>query len=386
MEYFRKLAETGCVDPDGKIVHCNPHTMRGWYVAYRKGGLQALYPAVRKDIGRSKVVSEEALEAIMKYKLESPLITGTRIYQRLLEDGLLQDGGSASTIQRYLRINNLKKPPADLVDRRAFEMEFANDLWQIDTSDGPMVGKGKEAKRALLVMAVDDKSRLVPTAQYFFHDTAENVMETIKVGILKYGRPRSIFLDNGASYVSKQLLKACANMEIHVIHCAPYSPESKAKIERLFRTVNDMWINSVNWDKFTSLEVLNEDLGKFIEFYNNRIHGTTHQAPRMRWLDDHAVIKFSDPEDVEMAFLFSEERKVLKDSTLRFQNRVFEVPFELIGQKVTIRYRPAEPVEELLVYGADGAFKCKSQPVDKVANGKLKRKGIDYGKGPGEEA
>jgi hypothetical protein len=140
----------------------------------------------------------------------------------------------------------------------------------------------------------------------------------------------------------------------------------------------------VNWEEFSTLKVLNTELDKFVDAYNGRKHGTTQMPPKERWLQDGEFIRFAKPEAVEDAFMHRDERKVFNDATIRFDNDVFEVPSELAGQKVTIRYRPEVPVQELLVYGADGELKCRAQLIDRVANSKLKRKGIDYGS-KGEE-
>jgi transposase InsO family protein len=226
-QYYRELAEKGCQRPDGKTVFYSPKTVKGWFEAYSKGGLPALYPVQsRSDLGSSKVLNEEALKAISQYKLESPHITGTSIHKRLLDDGLLPNGGCLASVLRYLRLNDMNSQ-SEPADRRAFEMEHCNDLWQIDTSHGPRIGTGESAKKTYLVSILDDKSRALVGSEYYYNDTEKNVMHTLKNAIFIYGCPQALYLDNGASYIGRQLRYATATLGIQIIHCRPYTPESK---------------------------------------------------------------------------------------------------------------------------------------------------------------
>jgi hypothetical protein len=47
----------------------------------------------------------------------------------------------------------------------------------------------------------------------------------LKVGILRRGIPKAIYVDNGKVYASNQFGAACASLGIERIHAAPYSPE-----------------------------------------------------------------------------------------------------------------------------------------------------------------
>ena len=49
-----------------------------------------------------------------------------------------------------------------------------------------------------------------------------------------------------------------------LIHAKAYSPESKAKIERSFRTVKDNFINLEDWSKYNNLKDLNEAYRNYI--------------------------------------------------------------------------------------------------------------------------
>ena len=57
-------------------------------------------------------------------------------------------------------------------------------------------------------------------------------------------------LPNGSAYKSSSLHEICARLEIHLIHCRPYEPEAKGKLERWHRTVRDQFINELNFKGF----------------------------------------------------------------------------------------------------------------------------------------
>ena len=56
----------------------------------------------------------------------------------------------------------------------------------------------------------------------------------------------------------------CASLGIELLHTKIYSPQSKGKIERSFRTIKDNWMNGINWNDYSSLEELNTDFDKYL--------------------------------------------------------------------------------------------------------------------------
>lgn len=124
-------------------------------------------------------------------------------------------------------------------DRKAFEMEFANDMWDADTSHGLYLTINGKKVKTYLIAIIDDASRLITSAKFYFEDNAINFQLTFKEALKKYGIPKRIFLDNGKTYKNEQLGIICANVGMALIYTKPYSPESKAKIERWFHTMKD---------------------------------------------------------------------------------------------------------------------------------------------------
>ena len=74
---------------------------------------------------------------------------------------------------------------------------------------------------------------------------------------MRRGLPNRLIVDNGSAYKSSSLQEICARLEIRLIHCRPYEPEAKGKLERWHRTVRDQFINELNLSLIKNLEDIN---------------------------------------------------------------------------------------------------------------------------------
>jgi hypothetical protein len=257
-QYFRDIASKPHILPNGKTVRIAAATIKKWYLNYKNGNFDSLIPKARTDLGVSRVLDDLAINKIHEIKDKFPYITGKVVYQKLVEEGYIKvSKTSVSSVLRYIRDNNLKRSQLVPIERKAYEMEFANDCWQSDTSNGPVINVDGQKRRAYLICIIDDASRLITHGEFFFNDNAINMQIVFKKAVSKYGVPKKLFVDNGSAYKNDQLRLICASLGIVLIHTKPYSPESKGKIERVFRTIKDNWINTVDWTNFDSLESLN---------------------------------------------------------------------------------------------------------------------------------
>ena len=197
----------------------------------------------------------------------------------------------------------------------------------------------------------------------------------------KYGIPKRIFLDNGKTYKNEQLGIICANCGMELIYTRPYSPQSKAKIERWFHTMKDTWMNGINWADIKSLDELNDMLNEFVNEYNNKTHsalckdGVT-MSPKERWFKDQEKIKKIDNSQIEEYFLHTAYPTIRADSIAHIKKIEYEVPTKYIGKKITVKY-DFEDRTKAWIY--DNEKKVEAiHIVDKIANSKIKRKETMY--------
>lgn len=377
-EYFESIASKIHFF-DGREYKYSVSCLKRWYYDYSKKGYHALEKKQRSDLKTSRKLNHETIQRIIRLREEYPNISGTAIYKKLIDEGYInQTSISLTSLLRFINKNNLKAKQVSTIERRMYEMEHVNDCWQSDTSDGPYITIDKQKYRTKLIMFIDDKSRMIMGCEFFLNDNAINMQKVFKNAIKTYGKPKKLFVDNGGSYDNKQLSLICATLGIELIHAKPYSPESKAKIERSFRTIKDGWMRCTDWNNFKSLADVNESLKEFIyHSYINKKHSSTNETPNERWHNEYKYVINLDPTFIDESFLHRIYRKVRKDRTIKIENNYYEVPFKYVGKKIEIRYNPTD-LREMNIFENN----CKLEPcilVDKISNSKVKRKiTIDY--------
>ena len=376
--FYRAAAEKKYKLPNGQEVIVTAGTIKRWYLDYKKNGYESLKPKSRTDEGFSRKIPIDCINNILEIKEKYPHITGKAIYKKMIEEGYI-DKSKVSVASLYRFLNNNKLHEREVVERRAFEMEFANDCWQGDTSHGPIITIDGKKVQTYLIQLIDDASRLIVGYKFFLRDNAINFQNVLKNAIQVYGIPKRVFVDNGTPYKNQQLLSICASLGIALIHAKAYSPESKAKIERSFRTVKDNFINCKDWDKIKSLEELNKEYNEYIvSEYNSKYHSGIENIPRNRFQKDYDKIHFiGSAEELEKAFLHIEEKLVAQDSTIRLCKKDFEVPQKYIKQRILIKYSP-EDLSYAYIYDPKDKALEKIEPVDKIANSKIKRNRPSY--------
>lgn len=377
-EFYRNASIKQYTLPNGKTTTLTAGTIKKWYIDYCKYGFDILKPKSRNDAGLSRKIPEECLEKISSLKKEFPHITGKAIYRKLIEEGDIK-AKNVSLASIYRFINNNKLNTHNVVERKAFEMEFANDCWQGDTSHGPIITIDGKKVQTYLIQLIDDASRLIVGYQFFLNDNAVNFQIVLKQAIKTYGVPKKIFVDNGTPYKNQQLSLICATIGISLIHAKAYSPQSKAKIERSFRTVKDNFLNCEDWTKYSSLKDLNDSYRDYIvKNYNSKHHSGIDDIPRNRFQKDYDKLKFMlSHEEVDKMFLHVVEKPVAEDGTIRLLKKDFEVPQKYIKQRILVKYSP-EDLSFVYIYNNKTKELEKAYPVDKIANSKIKRKTISY--------
>ncbi len=380
-EYYRKTASKAYT-LNGKEIKVRASTIKKWYINYKKFGYSGLIPKTRTDLNTSRKLTLDAQQKIIDYKKNFPHISGTLIYQKLIEEGYINQAiVSKSTVLKFIRDNYLLFGDDGKIDRRAFEMEFANQMWDADTSHGPYLTINNKKIKTYLIALIDDASRLITSAKFYYEDNAINFQNTFKEGLKKYGIPKRIFLDNGKTYKNEQLSIICANCGMELIYTKPYSPQSKAKIERWFHTMKETWMRGINWVDIKDIDELNDMLNDFINDYNNKVHSSlinngVNISPRERWFKDQDQIRKIDNNQIDEYFLHTAYPTIRADSIAHIKRIEYEVPTKYIGKKVTVKY-DFQDRSKAWIY--DNGKKVEAiHIVDKIANSKIKRKETLY--------
>lgn len=361
--------------PGHGVKDLSPNTVRRWLSDYRRFGLEGLKRKSRHDKGDSRRLTPDIAQSVKELKSLYPHKTATAIYSELLAGGFLGSPPvSLSTVQRFLRKFDRYSDPN--IERKRFVFEFANDCWQTDVLIGPHLLINGKKRCTYLIAFLDDASRLLVHGQFFFEENSACLQSVLKQAILKRGIPKRIFADNGKIFDSLHLRLICASLGIVLSHARPYSPESKGKIERMFRTVRMQFLNSLDLAEVDSLETLNSRFTTYCEsIYNLSAHSSLNGlSPMLRYRKDAEGFRFVASKDaLEQIFLRETVRKVNQDATITLAKRVYEVPQRFIGQSVIVRF-DAEDLSRVFLKPSDASDLIPVFTVRAVDNSRMRRK------------
>ncbi|HEY5659075.1 MAG TPA: Mu transposase C-terminal domain-containing protein [Myxococcota bacterium] len=372
LAWFNQASERLHQRPDGRLVLLSPRTLEAWYYAYRHGGLGALGRQVRSDRGRSRAISDELAELIVRAKLERPRRSIRRIIRMLERANLVRRGAlSRSSVHRLLANRGLSTRPARGPggERRSFLVEHAGDLWMGDAMHGPrVIAADGQVRKSYLLSQIDGATRHIVHSYFALAEDAPAHEYGFKQAVLKGGAPRGYYVDLGAAYIARSLRVICAELAVHLIHTAPKDCEAKGAIERFHRT----WREEVG-DELPEQPL---PLGELNALhwawlgaeYHPRRHETTGRAPREHWLADIAHLRaLPQGLDIDALFLHRAERKVRKDGTVRFAGCWLEVQPDLIGKRIELRYDPSDVDARPRVF-ENGRFVCDTVALDRLRN------------------
>jgi len=345
-------------------------TILNWVKRYEDGGrkIEALFPESRGDRGRMRSITDEQIDALVALRKENPKLSTPRLVEKAKADGVFPVGNEVSmaSIYRLMKLHKVKRQKA-AQDRRKFEVQMSNDLWQSDCMHGPKIFHEGKQRKTYLFAIIDDHSRLIPHRQFYLAETLENYLDCLWTAMRKRGLPRKLYVDNGPSFRSHRLQIGCAALEVGLRYAKPYRPQGKGKIERFFRTVRSQFLSELPQD--IGLDEINRLFQLYIEeVYHTRIHGGTGQAPLDRYLEDARMLRKA-PDDLPEYFRKQEVRTVNNDRTVKLHGRLYEAPTGLVGMKVVLRFEHYDRIEVFV----DAVSRGFLTDLDQEINSRVKR-------------
>jgi transposase InsO family protein len=341
----KQLVQQKCdrkwIIPYSNRTRVSKNTLYRWIRRYRKSGgkIQSLYPGKRSDRGRARKLDEETICAIIKARKQRADISVPMLVEDLKNQLIVPRRMGLTTVYRLLHQNGLMQNQSAAQDRRKYEAELPNDIWQSDVMHGPMVMVNERRRKTYLIAFIDDHSRLVPFARFYLSENLISFMDAFEKALLKRGLPRKLYVDNGAAYRSHKLEFTCASLAIALIHARPYKPQGKGKIERFFKSVRTGFLPQADT---ASLQRLNQCLSNWLDnSYHQRKHTATGMTPFQRFTRQLACIR-KPPSNLKDHFRKAVYRTVAKDRTITLDGKLFEAPVALIGKRVLLLYHEHE--------------------------------------------
>jgi putative transposase len=352
-------------------------TLLVWARRYRLEGFAALAPKPRCDSGVSRVITPQLAQLIERLKRENPRRSAATLLRELaLSSGSETPPISSASLYRFLKERGLSE--RELLNpaaaRKKFEAEYANQIWQSDMLYGPYVQRPEGGKRQCFLYAIiDDASRLIPHAQFYLSEGLDSLLDCLRQAVKARGIPIRLYVDNGKVFHSQQLARIAASLGILIVHSPPYQPEGRGKIERWFRTVREQFLSNLDRKQVLTVETLNTRFWSWIDNgYHVAEHSSLGTTPLLRWQRNIEQIRQIPPAtDVRRLFFYRVIRTVRRDSTFLLQNRFYEAPAHLAGERIEARFDPLDPA--IVDIYADDRYEGQARLVDPVINAGLPR-------------
>jgi transposase len=205
--------------------------------------------------------------------------------------------------------------------------ECFGELVQIDGSDHDWL-EGRGEKMSLMAMIDDATSRVI--ARFFPSESTASVMETMRLWLDVYGRPRAVYTDRHSIWVSMsgeagerdegentQMRRALKELNIDFIPAR--SPQAKGRVERLFETLQDRLVKELRLAKIDNIDGAN----RFLDEVYLPAHNRRFAVEPVRKADSHR--RLGPGFDLDLILSKREERVVQNDYTIRWHNRIFQI-------------------------------------------------------------
>lgn len=351
-------------------------TAKDWVKRYRQHGLGGLARKSRRDSGVRRSCSQKTQQLIEGLHLQKSHLSGASIYRE---------------IRKYAKIHPLKYPsyrticniisqlPHDLTTlahqgskqyKEQFDLLYireantSNELWQADHMllDILLIHEGeKTGVRPWLTVIEDDYSRAVAGYELsFMSPSAIKTALCLRQAIWRKkestwsvcGIPSMLYTDHGSDFTSKHIEQVCIDLKIQLIFSQVGVPRGRGKIERFFRTLNQMLLSelegyteSKNPIPTFTLAELDNLIRAFIIDYNQRQHQSTKEPPKHKWEKSGFLPHLpSSLEHLDLLLLTLAKPRKIKRDGIHFQGLRYldSVLADYVGESVIIRYDPSD--------------------------------------------
>ena len=345
----------------------SPRTLRRYLKRLREQGPRALARKRRSDAGKPRLFSPTMLKRAEELLQQNPSRSVPMLMTLLAQEaelGELAKSLSPSTLYYHLRkagheLGRHRSSPCAAVYQR-FQADYPNHLWQGDARQGislPHPDKPRKSKMTYLFAWVDDFSRKIMEARYYWDEKLPRMEDCFRRAALRWGLSQRLYCDNGRVYISRHFLLLVTDLGLKKIHHPAYSAWCKGKVENVMKSLK-RFQSEAAVAGLKTIEELNATLAAWIEVeYNGKLHSSSGETPNERWrnnLGKHPPRRITDLDAFGALFLWRAQRSIDKFATIRFQSNCYRIHGLPVGSCVELRYNPFD-LSEVKVYH-EGAF------------------------------
>lgn len=205
-------------------------------------------------------------------------------------------------------------------------------------------------EESCLLLSVDDATGKITHAKFNYNEGVVSVFKFWKEYFNQNGLPLSIYLDKFSTYkvnhknavdnkdLITQFQRAMNQSGVNLI--TAHSPQAKGRVERMNGTLQDRLVKELKLARITTMEKANEFLKEYIPKFNVKFA----VAPN-RKADLHKKLSKIIKEKLPQIFSIQDQRKVMNDYTIMFENSFFQLNRE---QPATVYKKDTVIVEKYL--------------------------------------
>jgi putative transposase len=277
-----------------------------------------------------------------------------------------------------------RQAQARLAERevRSYEVEQVNGLWHLDFHVGSLRVLTHEGEwvKPCLYGSLDDASRVVTHAQWYWAETAENLVHGLSQGLQKWGLPRALMSDNGPAETALEVVGGLQRLGIVHELTLPYSPYQNGKQESFWGQVEGRLLAMLAGCKDLTLAQLNEATQAWVQLeYNHKVHSELGESPLERWKRSKDAGRASPASDeLRQAFMAQVSRTQRRsDGTVSLEGKRLEVPGRYRHlERVYLRYAQWDLSQVYLVDEREDTVLCRLYPLDKARNAQGLRRAL----------
>jgi putative transposase len=359
----------------------SPSTVQLWIKQYREKGLAGLAHARRSDKGSSRRLPEQAIHLVEGLALQTPPRSAASIHRQVTAIANEQ-GWKPPSYERVRQIIKNLDPALvtmahqgaaayreefDLLYRR--EASHANAMWQADHCELPilLLDEAGKSDKPWLTAIQDDYSRMIVGYRFSFQtSTALTTALALRQAICSkedprwhaYGIPTVFYTDHGSDFTSKHMEQVAADLPIELIFSQVSIPRGRGKVERFFRSVEQMLLQdlpgyapkgSTGVKAILTLSAFEQRFRTWLlEEYHDRVHVETKCKPQERWEAGGFLPRTpTSLEQLDLLLLTVAKTRHVQQDGIRFQGYRYIDPTlaGYVKEEVMIRYDPADMAE-----------------------------------------
>jgi len=238
-------------------LNCSVSVVKKWLRRYREGNL--ISDKSRAPLHR-EVKNTQFHQHMVKEILEKFPFYGSRRIAHTIEKEIGVTVSHVTVSQMMKDIQEKKEP----VVAEKIEIDEPDKIWHMDMTPKRIAG----GKQQYIFGVIDAATRRVLAVKNYDGCTAAEVIDCLYCAIINNGgkKPRILYTDNGGQFVAR-IFEDCLKAQLIFHHKTdPGCPWQNGKIERLFKTLFEEWIN---YRRYNTSKSLKDSLEEFRRWFNN---------------------------------------------------------------------------------------------------------------------